>query len=94
MKVTHELELGGRKLSLTTGEVAKQAAGAVLIQYGETVVLVACASGPSRPGTDFFPLTCDYRERMASAWFVLPMIRNVQRFGNDATLKRDIARLA
>jgi len=67
VKVTHELELGGRKLSLTTGEIAKQAAGAVLIQYGETVVLVACASGPSRPGTDFFPLTCDYRERMASA---------------------------
>lgn len=67
MKVTHEIELGGRKLSLTTGEIAKQAGGAVLIQYGETVVLVACASGPSRPGTDFFPLTCDYRERMASA---------------------------
>lgn len=67
MKVTHEIELGGRKLSLTTGEIAKQAAGAVLIQYGETVVMVACASGPSRPGTDFFPLTCDYRERMASA---------------------------
>jgi polyribonucleotide nucleotidyltransferase len=37
------------------------------VQYGETVVIVAAASGPSRPGTDFFPLTCDYRERTAAA---------------------------
>ncbi|MFO1022221.1 MAG: polyribonucleotide nucleotidyltransferase [Planctomycetales bacterium] len=67
VKVTHEIELGGRKLSLTTGEIAKQAHGAVIIQYGETVVFVACVSGPARAGTDFFPLTCDYRERLASA---------------------------
>ncbi len=38
-----------------------------MAQYGDTVVLCAVASGPSRPGTDFFPLTCDYRERMAAA---------------------------
>ncbi len=37
------------------------------MQYGETVVLVATASGPPRPGIDFFPLTCDYRERVAAA---------------------------
>jgi len=37
------------------------------VQYGETVVLVATASGPPRPGIDFFPLTCDYRERVAAA---------------------------
>ena len=44
--------------------LAKQAAGACLVQYTETVVLTAVASGPPRPGvTDFFPLTCDYRER-------------------------------
>ena len=67
MKVTVEREFGGRKLSLTTGEIAKQAAGAILIQYGETVVIVAAQDGPSRPGTDFFPLTVDYRERMAAA---------------------------
>ncbi len=66
-KVVVEREIAGRKLSITTGEIAKQAAGAVLIQYGETVVLVAAQNGPSRPGTDFFPLTCDYRERFASA---------------------------
>jgi len=37
------------------------------VQYGETVVLVAAADGPPRPGIDFFPLTCDYRERVAAA---------------------------
>ncbi len=67
MKVSVEREIAGRTLRITTGEVAKQAAGAVLIQYGETVVLVAAQDGPSRPGTDFFPLTVDYRERAAAA---------------------------
>ncbi|MFO0918773.1 MAG: polyribonucleotide nucleotidyltransferase [Planctomycetaceae bacterium] len=67
MKTIVECDFGGRKLSLTTGEIAKQAAGAVLVQYGETVVFVAAQDGPSRPGTDFFPLTCDYRERTAAA---------------------------
>jgi polyribonucleotide nucleotidyltransferase len=38
-----------------------------MAQYGETVVLSAVASGPGRPGVDFFPLTCDYRERTAAA---------------------------
>lgn len=67
MKVSVEREFGGRKFSLTTGEIAKQAAGAVFVQFGETVVLVAAQDGPSRPGTDFFPLTVDYRERSAAA---------------------------
>jgi polyribonucleotide nucleotidyltransferase len=47
--------------------MARQAGGAVLVQYGETVVFVAAQSGPGRPGIDFFPLTCDYRERTAAA---------------------------
>ena len=47
--------------------MAKQAAGSCLVQYGETVVIVAAAMGPPRVGTDFFPLTCDYRERVAAA---------------------------
>jgi len=66
-KVTVECEFAGRKLSITTGEMAKQASGAVMIQFGETSVFVATQSGPSRPGTDFFPLTVDYRERLAAA---------------------------
>jgi polyribonucleotide nucleotidyltransferase len=52
---------------METGELAKQAAGSVLIGYDETVILAAATTGPSRPGTDFFPLTCDYRERTAAA---------------------------
>ncbi len=52
---------------METGELAKQAAGSCLVQYGETVVLCAAASGPGRVGIDFFPLTCDYRERVAAA---------------------------
>ncbi len=62
-----EKKIGNDTLSLTTGFLAKQAHGSVLVQYGETVVFVATVSGPSRPGTDFFPLTCDYRERTAAA---------------------------
>lgn len=67
MKVRVEKQIGGSTLSFETGQLAKQAAGSVVTQYGDTLVLTAVASGPSRPGTDFFPLTCDYRERMAAA---------------------------
>lgn len=66
-KVRVERKIGDSVLSLETGYLAKQAAGAVLVQYGETVVLVAAASSDPRPGLDFFPLTCDYRERYAAA---------------------------
>src|SRR2546427_12684595 len=52
---------------METGLLAKQAAGACLVQCADTVVLAAMASGPPRPGIDFFPLTCDYRERTAAA---------------------------
>ena len=67
MKVTVEREVGGRQLSITTGEWAKQASGSVVVRYGDTVVFVAAQSGPPRPGIDFFPLTVDYRERAAAA---------------------------
>ncbi|MCE5268653.1 MAG: polyribonucleotide nucleotidyltransferase [Planctomycetaceae bacterium] len=67
MKVRVERQIGASILSIESGELAKQAAGSCLVQYGETVVLVATASGGGRPGSDFFPLTCDYRERVAAA---------------------------
>ncbi|MBN2475384.1 MAG: polyribonucleotide nucleotidyltransferase [Pirellulales bacterium] len=67
MKVRVERQIGAKVLSIETGELAKQAAGSCLVQYGETVVLCATATGPPRPGIDFFPLTCDYRERVAAA---------------------------
>jgi len=67
VKVTANCEFGGRDLTLTTGEWAKQASGAVVVQYGETTLFVAAQTGPPRPGIDFFPLQVDYRERLAAA---------------------------
>ena len=67
MKVRVERQVGNAVLSIETGQLAKQAAGCCLIQYGETSVLSATATGPGREGIDFFPLTCDYRERTAAA---------------------------
>jgi len=66
-RIRVERKIGRQTLSMETGLLAKQAAGSVLVQYGETVVLVACATSDPRPGLDFFPLTCDYRERYAAA---------------------------
>ena len=54
-------------LSFETGQLAKQSPPKVFAQYGDTVVINAVTSGPPRPGIDFFPLTCDYRERTAAA---------------------------
>jgi polyribonucleotide nucleotidyltransferase len=63
-----EKELAGRKLVLEVGEVAKQANGATLVWYGETVVLVTAAMAPEvREGIDFVPLTVDYREKAYAA---------------------------
>ncbi len=67
MKVRVEKQIGAFVFSIETGQLAKQAHGACLVQYGETVVLGAATTGPPRPGIDFFPLTCDYRERTAAA---------------------------
>jgi polyribonucleotide nucleotidyltransferase len=60
-----ELEIGGRTLQIETGRVARQSGGAVLVSYGDTVVLVtATMSKEPREGIDFFPLTVDYEERL------------------------------
>ena len=61
MKV--EMQLGSEKLSIETGKVAKQADGAVWVQYGGTVVLVTVVADDAQQDLDFFPLTVDYRER-------------------------------
>src|SRR5471030_1574364 len=63
-----ELDLGGRKLVLETGRVARQADGAVLATYGETTVLAtAVAAKQPREGVDFLPLTVDYQEKYYAA---------------------------
>jgi polyribonucleotide nucleotidyltransferase len=67
MKVRVERQIGEHVLSMETGVLAKQAAGSVLVRYCDTSVMVAAATGAPRAGIDFFPLTCDYRERAAAA---------------------------
>jgi polyribonucleotide nucleotidyltransferase len=61
------MQLGSEKLSIETGKVAKQADGAVWVQYGGTVVLVAVVAERRESNLDFFPLTVDYREKSYAA---------------------------
>ena len=62
-----EREIAGRKLVLETGKIAKQAQGAVMVTYGETVVLVTVLTAKPQREIDFFPLYVDYREAQYSA---------------------------
>ena len=60
---TFEVDLDGRKLTIETGKIAKQAGGSVVVRWGDSVVLVTATSAPRpKPNQSFFPLTCDYRE--------------------------------
>ena len=67
MAVRIERELGGQVLSIESGKLAKQADGAVVVQYGDTVVLVTVVTDKPREGIDFFPLSVDYREKTYAA---------------------------
>jgi len=68
MATTVEIEIGGRRLVLETGVMAKQANGAVVARYGDTVVLAtAVSSKVQRENVDFLPLTVDYQEKAYSA---------------------------
>ncbi|HWP44365.1 MAG TPA: hypothetical protein VNO14_14060, partial [Blastocatellia bacterium] len=63
MELKESVQLGGVEFSLETGKVAKQASGAVIARYGDTMVLVsAVGETKQREGIDFFPLTVEYRE--------------------------------
>jgi len=65
---TVSAKIGDRELSIEIGKLAKQADGAAVIRYGDTVLLVtACAAKQAREGLDFFPLTVDYRENFYAA---------------------------
>ena len=82
-----EIDWGGRPLRLETGKIARQADGAVMATYGETVVLatVVAAKAP-REGVDFLPLTVDYQEKTYAAGRI-PGLRPTQpvprRSGSD-----------
>ena len=67
-KVTKSIQYGAHTLTLETGEISRQADAAVLVSYGDTVVLVAVTSKSEvKPGQDFFPLTVDYMEKTYAA---------------------------
>ncbi|MCB0289060.1 MAG: polyribonucleotide nucleotidyltransferase, partial [Calditrichaeota bacterium] len=68
MIVKKEKEIGGRMLSIETGRVARQASGAVVVRYGDTMVL-AVANGDRNPreGIDFMPLSVEYQEKTYAA---------------------------
>ena len=65
---TFKTAIGGKLLELEIGKVCELANGQVMVRYGDTVVNVtACASKEPRPDVDFFPLSCDYEEKMYAA---------------------------
>ena len=60
--------IGDKQIIIETGKTAKQADGAVTVQLGETIVIVAAVgAAKAKPGQEFFPLTVDYREKAAAA---------------------------
>jgi polyribonucleotide nucleotidyltransferase len=68
MEISKSVELNGKTLSIETGKMAKQANGAVVVRYGDTMVLVtAVASEEENEERDFFPLSVEYREKTFSA---------------------------
>jgi len=63
-KITKTFQYGKHTVTLETGEIARQAGGAVIVKFDDTVLLVsAVAAKSAREGQDFFPLTCDYQEK-------------------------------
>ena len=69
MPETVSIEIGGRTLVIETGELAKQANGSALVRYGDSNVVLAAVTVSEKPreGIDFFPLTCEFEERMYAA---------------------------
>ncbi len=67
MKQVFQFDFCGRGITVETGEIAKQADGAVIIRYGDTVTIsTACASNQAKEGIDFFPLTVSFEEKLYS----------------------------
>src|SRR3972149_177666 len=62
--IKKEIEVSGRTLSMEYGELASQANGAVLVRYGDTVVLATATGEPAKEDIGYFPLTVDYVERL------------------------------
>ncbi len=67
MEITLKEEIGGKTLSIQTGKVAKQASGSVVVQYGDTMVLVTVVSAHEERAADFLPLSVEYQEKIYAA---------------------------
>ena len=67
MEITLKAEIGGKDLSIQTGKMAKQASGAVVIQYGETIIMVTAVSAKEERPVDFLPLSVEYQEKIYAA---------------------------
>lgn len=68
MEILFKADVGGKPLSIQTGKVARQASGSVVVQYGDTIVLVTVvAADEMRGGTDFLPLSVEYQEKIYAA---------------------------
>ncbi len=67
MVYTKEVQIGKQKLIIETGKLAKQANGAVMARYGDTMILVTAVAGQLREEVDFFPLSVEYREKSLAA---------------------------
>ncbi len=67
MEVSLKAEVGGKPLTVTAGKMAKQASGAVVVQYGETVVLVSVVASGDERDVDFLPLSVEYQEKIYAA---------------------------
>lgn len=67
MEYTFTADVGGKPLSIQSGKLAKQASGAVVVQYGETLVLVTAVAAHDERDTDFLPLTVEYQEKVYAA---------------------------
>lgn len=67
MEINLKTELGGQTLSIQSGKIAKQASGSVVVQYGETIVMVNVVSAAEERKMDFLPLTVEYQEKIYAA---------------------------
>jgi polyribonucleotide nucleotidyltransferase len=68
MIISKEVEIGGRKFTIETGRYAKQANGAVMVRYADSMVLVTAVAAETVPeGLDYFPLQVEYREKTSAA---------------------------
>ncbi len=67
MEMTLKEEIGGKPLSIQTGKVAKQASGSVVVQHGDTIVLVTVVSAKNERPMDFLPLSVEYQEKIYAA---------------------------